>query len=101
VFARASKNSGPAFLKSESDGLLASASSSFYVQSTMFKEIWQFGQLATVPLFCCSVLSAEMLFVATPLTEPHSFTSGIEGPACDKEGNIYAVSFARTPTMAT
>lgn len=31
--------------------------------------------------------------IATPLTDPTLFTGGIEGPACDKEGNIYAVSF--------
>jgi gluconolactonase len=45
-----------------------------------------------------SVLSEE-LFVATPLTAEHSFTGGIEGPAVDRDGNIYAVSFARTPTI--
>ncbi|MCI0493345.1 MAG: hypothetical protein L0Z07_10465, partial [Planctomycetes bacterium] len=33
----------------------------------------------------------DHLFVATPLTAPGSFTKGIEGPACDAEGNIYAV----------
>lgn len=37
----------------------------------------------------------EKLFVATPLTQPGEFTPGIEGPACDAEGNIYAVNFAR------
>jgi gluconolactonase len=44
-------------------------------------------------------LAAEVLFVSTPLTAPHSFTAEIEGPACDKDGNIYAVSFARKPTI--
>ncbi|MGI8989934.1 MAG: SMP-30/gluconolactonase/LRE family protein [Bryobacteraceae bacterium] len=43
--------------------------------------------------------SPEKLFVATPLTEPGSFTAEIEGPACDRAGNIYAVSFARKPTI--
>jgi len=42
---------------------------------------------------------AEELFVAKPLTAEHSFTGGVEGPACDRDGNIYAVSFARTPTI--
>ena len=42
---------------------------------------------------------AEELFVAKPFTAEHSFTGGVEGPACDREGNIYAVSFARTPTI--
>ena len=34
-------------------------------------------------------------YVATPLTEEKSFTAGIEGPACDADGNIYAVNFAQ------
>ncbi len=29
------------------------------------------------------------------LLPPHSFTPGIEGPACDQEGNLYAVNFGR------
>ncbi len=44
-------------------------------------------------------MAAEGLFVATPLTAPGSFTAEIEGPACDRAGNIYAVSFARKPTI--
>lgn len=42
---------------------------------------------------------AQSPLVATPLTEPHSFTGEIEGPACNRDGNIYAVSFARKPTI--
>jgi sugar lactone lactonase YvrE len=42
---------------------------------------------------------AEDLFVATPLTPPNSFTAEIEGPACDRAGNIFAVSFGRKPTI--
>src|SRR3954467_9664070 len=42
---------------------------------------------------------AEVLFVATQLTAPGSFTPEIEGPACDRAGNLYAVSFARKPTI--
>jgi sugar lactone lactonase YvrE len=34
-------------------------------------------------------------FVASPFTEPKSFTTGIEGPACDAEGNVYAVNLTR------
>jgi gluconolactonase len=41
----------------------------------------------------------EELFVATPLTEKNGFTSGIEGPACDAAGNIYAVEFAKHQTI--
>jgi sugar lactone lactonase YvrE len=41
----------------------------------------------------------EKLFVARPLTADNVFTKGIEGPACDKAGNIYAVNFAREHTV--
>jgi len=50
-------------------------------------------------LTSASLRPEEELFVAKPLTAEHSFTGGIEGPACDRDGNIYAVSFARTPTI--
>src|SRR4051812_41468257 len=40
------------------------------------------------------LLAAENpLFTATPLTEINSFTKGVEGPACDAAGNVYAVNF--------
>jgi len=42
---------------------------------------------------------AQALFVATPFTPEHSFTSGVEGPATDKAGNVYAVSYQRTNTI--
>lgn len=32
-------------------------------------------------------------------TEPFGFTPGIEGPACDKDGNLYAVNYARQHTI--
>jgi gluconolactonase len=41
----------------------------------------------------------ERLYVATPLTRPGEFTSGIEGPSCDAAGHIYAVNFARQGTI--
>ena len=41
----------------------------------------------------------ERPFVATPLTEEGAFTAGIEGPACDAKGNVYAVNFARQQTI--
>src|SRR6266850_6246570 len=44
-------------------------------------------------------LPGEELFVARPLTAEHSFTAEIEGPACDRAGNIFAVSFVRKPTI--
>ena len=41
----------------------------------------------------------EDLFVATPLTQG-DFTTGIEGPACDREGNIYCVSYREARNIA-
>lgn len=38
-------------------------------------------------------------FVASPLTQPNQFTAGIEGPQCDREGNIYAVNFSKDQTI--
>jgi sugar lactone lactonase YvrE len=43
--------------------------------------------------------SGEKLFIAKPLTADRSFTPGIEGPACDAAGNIYAVNFAEQQTI--
>ncbi len=40
-----------------------------------------------------AIAQDETLFVATPFTDSETFTGGIEGPACDREGNLYAVSF--------
>ena len=39
------------------------------------------------------------LFVSRAFTEPGAFTSGIEGPAVDGRGNIYAVNYERKHTI--
>jgi gluconolactonase len=41
----------------------------------------------------------EELFVARPLTPERSFTTGVEGPACDKRGDIFAVNLQREGTI--
>ena len=41
----------------------------------------------------------EQLFVAKPLTPSKLFTAGIEGPQCDRAGNLYAVSFGKAQTI--
>ncbi len=41
----------------------------------------------------------EEIFVAQEFTSVNGFTSGIEGPACDANGNLYAVNFARQHTI--
>jgi len=42
---------------------------------------------------------AESLYTATPLTATNVFTGGIEGPACDLSGNIFAVNFKAKHTI--
>ena len=54
--------------------------------------------LLLLPLFASDPASNQ-LFQATPLTQPNEFTAGIEGPACDAKGNIYAVNFAEQGTI--
>jgi gluconolactonase len=46
-----------------------------------------------------AALRDETLFVATPFTAESSFTVGVEGPACDSQGNVYAVNFERQQTI--
>ncbi len=46
-----------------------------------------------------SFAADEPLWTAKPLTKEGEFTAGIEGPACDREGNIYAVNFTKEQTI--
>ena len=41
----------------------------------------------------------EELFVAQEFTPVDGFTSGIEGPACDADGNLYVVNYERQHTI--
>jgi len=41
----------------------------------------------------------EELFVSQEFTPVNGFTSGIEGPACDSDGNLYAVNYERQHTI--
>jgi len=56
-----------------------------------------------IPLSICvglvMGLADEELFVAKPLTSEGEFTRGIEGPACDAAGNIYAVNYGEQGTI--
>ena len=42
---------------------------------------------------------SEELFVSREFTPVNGFTSGIEGPACDAAGNLYAVNYERQHTI--
>lgn len=50
-------------------------------------------------LLASTVFGKEPLFVAHPLTADGVFTKGIEGPAVDAEGFVYAVNFTRQQTI--
>ena len=54
---------------------------------------------ALLTVGCHSLVPDEKLYLATPLTATNSFTTGIEGPACDRAGNIFAVNFAQHQTI--
>ena len=57
------------------------------------------GLLASTACQCPFCQPAESLYTATPLTATNAFTSGIEGPACDAAGNIFAVNFHKQHTI--
>ncbi|QPC81424.1 SMP-30/gluconolactonase/LRE family protein [Phototrophicus methaneseepsis] len=44
-------------------------------------------------------MTEESLFVSRVFTPQGSFTEGIEGPGCDRAGNLYAVNFERQHTI--
>ncbi|MDO8550739.1 MAG: SMP-30/gluconolactonase/LRE family protein [Ignavibacteria bacterium] len=50
-------------------------------------------------IFTQTSFHQEELFISKVLTQPGGFTTGIEGPACDKDGNIYAVNFQKKGTI--
>ena len=54
-----------------------------------------------VSLFCLLLLvgCSPRLYKARALTKPGEFTPGIEGPACGRDGSIYAVNFTEQGTI--
>jgi sugar lactone lactonase YvrE len=61
---------------------------------------YRFRSILSFTLFSFfSEAVAEDLFKATALTKPNEFTKGIEGPACDKAGNVFAVNFKEQGTI--
>jgi gluconolactonase len=53
----------------------------------------------SLTLFGCAQQNKLEMFKASTFTPEKSFTNGCEGPAVDKEGNVYAVNFAREGTI--
>jgi len=53
-----------------------------------------------VSFFCLLLLAGcSPLYTARALTRPGEFTPGIEGPACGRDGSIYAVNFSEQGTI--
>lgn len=69
----------------------------------MIKNLIQINSLLSLCLaYCINVVAQKTeidLFVSKTLTAPGSFTSGVEGPAVDKDGNLYAVNFQKQGTI--
>ena len=42
---------------------------------------------------------SDELYKSRPFTQPGGFTAGIEGPGCDRHGNLYAVNYQRQGTI--
>ncbi|HIA49195.1 MAG TPA: SMP-30/gluconolactonase/LRE family protein [Acidobacteria bacterium] len=55
--------------------------------------IWLYAGLVLCPFLLHASTDQPALFIADPVTAIGAFTSGIEGPACDLNGNVYAVNF--------
>ncbi len=55
--------------------------------------------LMTTTISCSEPNSSEVLFQPKIFTPVNSFTSGVEGPAVDDEGNLYAVNFQKEGTI--
>ncbi|MEP7374306.1 MAG: SMP-30/gluconolactonase/LRE family protein [Chitinophagaceae bacterium] len=60
--------------------------------------------LSIITLISCNEaqkpVASQELFKSSAFTPPKSFTGGAEGPAVDKDGNLYAVNFSREGTIA-
>lgn len=50
-------------------------------------------------IFALVLLPFGLYAQSTDYTKEHLFTEGIEGPACDKFGNLYAVNFEKEGTI--
>lgn len=59
--------------------------------------------LIIITLLACSntkkATASEELYKSSDFTAVKSFTSGAEGPAVDKDGNVYAVNFSKEGTV--
>ena len=59
--------------------------------------MFKFFSLASLALLCSC--QTDKLYESSDFTAPKSFTAEAEGPAVDKNGNLYAVSFDYKETI--
>ena len=64
------------------------------------KSIQVIASLLCGILYCGISLNAQNVLKATGWMPEHTFTSGIEGPAVDSEGNLYAVNYKKEGTTS-
>ena len=69
----------------------------------MIKKYSIFKSLLIVVAIACNTTNhnktSEEMYKASDLTSVNSFTSGAEGPAVDKDGNLYAVNYSKEGTI--
>ena len=53
----------------------------------------------SILLFACNTQKKEQLYTTTDFVPDSAFTAGVEGPAVDKAGFVYAVNFAEQGTI--
>jgi sugar lactone lactonase YvrE len=107
LWVNAYSNDAPCYIPSkrvlEEGGYEGGGAMVYYDRPTRFAPDVEERIIAAVhdimPKGYASAAEDQPLFVATPLTAEGSFTDGVEGPACDAAGNIYAVNFAREQTI--
>jgi gluconolactonase len=56
-------------------------------------------QAFLLPAAAALLFAQDAPWTAQPFTPANSFTGGVEGPACDPAGNLYAVSLEREGTI--
>src|SRR5438128_54992 len=69
----------------------------------MIKRFTIFHFLIMLVAVACNTIkqknTSEELYKSSALTPVNSFTSGVEGPAVDKDGNLYAVNYSKDGTI--
>jgi sugar lactone lactonase YvrE len=61
-------------------------------------QLWLLGEIVLAVILACRPADDE-LFKARVFTPVNGFTAGVEGPAVDQSGTLYAVNFAKEGTI--